>query len=149
MTVVLRKLGTEGVLACVCCDSTNALVSGESGSEARVKRSLYDLIGTLKGRIASQPLRRTSRGSIQSRMPHARRGEVRFCGPLHAPHGRVRRAIQVLKDFPPLRDEEEARRLPPERVLYLCTGARESRARRSLVLPPANIPMWTSAKATP
>ena len=47
----LRKLGEEGVLACVC-DSTNALVPGESGSEAHVRQALHTLIGTLKGRVA-------------------------------------------------------------------------------------------------
>ena len=34
------------------CDSTNALVAGESGSEATVRDALTDLIGTLKGRVA-------------------------------------------------------------------------------------------------
>src|SRR5258706_10868012 len=47
----LRRLGEEGVLAMVC-DSTNALVPGESGSEGEVKRSLIRLIGSLKGRVA-------------------------------------------------------------------------------------------------
>jgi ribonuclease J len=47
----LRALGEEGVLAMVC-DSTNALVDGESGSEATVRESLMHLIGTLKQRVA-------------------------------------------------------------------------------------------------
>src|SRR5579884_1206882 len=47
----LRSLGEEGVLAMVC-DSTNALVNGESGSEAEVKRALVRLIGSLKGKVA-------------------------------------------------------------------------------------------------
>ncbi|MEI9992226.1 MAG: ribonuclease J [Rhizomicrobium sp.] len=47
----LKALGDEGVLATVC-DSTNALVAGESGSEARVREALTALIGTLKGRVA-------------------------------------------------------------------------------------------------
>ena len=46
-----QKLGDEGVLALVC-DSTNALVPGSSGSEATVRESLTELIGTLKGRVA-------------------------------------------------------------------------------------------------
>jgi hypothetical protein len=50
-TAALKKLGDEGVLALVC-DSTNALVAGESGSEAKVRESLTNLIGTLKGRVA-------------------------------------------------------------------------------------------------
>src|SRR5437868_4676638 len=47
----LRRLGDEGVLAMVC-DSTNALVNGESGSEGEVRRSLMRLIGGINGRIA-------------------------------------------------------------------------------------------------
>ena len=34
------------------CDSTNALVAGESGSEATARDALTNLIGTLKGRVA-------------------------------------------------------------------------------------------------
>ncbi|MCQ8241405.1 ribonuclease J [Rhizosaccharibacter radicis] len=44
-------LGREGVLAMVC-DSTNALVEGESGSEADVRRSLTALIAGIEGRVA-------------------------------------------------------------------------------------------------
>jgi len=47
----IEKLGDEGVLALVC-DSTNALQQGHSGSEARVRDSLIQLVGTLKGRVA-------------------------------------------------------------------------------------------------
>jgi len=47
----LKRLGDEGVLALVC-DSTNALVAGESGSEATARDALTKLIGTLKGRVA-------------------------------------------------------------------------------------------------
>ncbi len=47
----LKALGDEGVLAMVC-DSTNAMVEGESGSEGDVRRSLSDLIRGLRGRVA-------------------------------------------------------------------------------------------------
>jgi len=47
----LKALGDEGVLAMVC-DSTNAMVEGTSGSEGDVRRSLADLIGGLRGRVA-------------------------------------------------------------------------------------------------
>ncbi|MFO1247959.1 MAG: ribonuclease J [Alphaproteobacteria bacterium] len=46
----LEKLGDEGVLALV--RFRNALVPGSSGSEAKVRESLTELIGTLKGRVA-------------------------------------------------------------------------------------------------
>ena len=47
----LRALADEGVLAMVC-DSTNALVEGESGSEGEVRESLSELIGGLENRVA-------------------------------------------------------------------------------------------------
>jgi len=47
----LRRLGEGGVLAMVC-DSTNVFVEGASGSEADVRESLRELVGTLKNRIA-------------------------------------------------------------------------------------------------
>ncbi len=47
----LSALGDEGVLAMVC-DSTNAMVEGESGSEGDVRRALADLIAGLRGRVA-------------------------------------------------------------------------------------------------
>ena len=47
----LAELGREGVLAMVC-DSTNAMVEGESGSESDVRRSLTSLIAGISGRIA-------------------------------------------------------------------------------------------------
>lgn len=119
----LRKLGDEGVLALVC-DSTNALVAGESGSEARARESLTNLIGTLKGRVAV-----TSFASNVARLEsiakaaktHGR--EVALVG--RAMHKIVDAARETgyLKSFPALIDEEEAAHLPPGRVLYLCTGS--------------------------
>ncbi|MGH6983884.1 MAG: ribonuclease J, partial [Stellaceae bacterium] len=47
----LRRLGDEGVLAMIC-DSTNALRPGESGSEADVRKTLVDLVGRKKNRVA-------------------------------------------------------------------------------------------------
>ncbi|MFT9458759.1 MAG: ribonuclease J [Acetobacter orientalis] len=47
----LKEVGDEGVLALVC-DSTNVMKPGPSQSEGEVRRSLTELIGSLKGRIA-------------------------------------------------------------------------------------------------
>ncbi len=47
----LRALADQDVLAMVC-DSTNALVDGDSGSEAEVRASLMDLVDGLEKRIA-------------------------------------------------------------------------------------------------
>jgi ribonuclease J len=119
----LRALGEEGVLACVC-DSTNALVSGESGSEADVKKALHDLIGTLKGRVAvtafaSNVARLNS--VAQAARVHGR--EIVLVGRSMRTMVEAARETGYLADFPFAWPEEDSPRLPPERVLYLCTGS--------------------------
>ena len=119
----LTKLGDEGVLALVC-DSTNALVAGESGSESRVRESLTDLIGTLKHRVAV-----TSFASNVARLEtiaiaaqkHGRK--VALVGRAMHKITDAARQTGYLKNFPSLIDEEEAAQLPPNRVLYLVTGS--------------------------
>jgi ribonuclease J len=119
----LRTLGNNGVLALVC-DSTNALVPGESGSEARVEKSLADLIGTLKGRVAVTSFASNAArlGSI-ARAARAHGRQVALVG--RAMHRIVKAARETgyLPDFPSTLDEAEAAQLPPSRVLYLCTGS--------------------------
>lgn len=118
----LQRLGDEGVLALVC-DSTNALVAGESGSEASVKEALTNLIGTLKGRIAV-----TSFASNVARLgtiAHAAREhgrEVALVGRAMHKITNAARETGYLTDFRTI-DEEEAALLPSERILYLCTGS--------------------------
>lgn len=119
----LRSLGDEGVLALVC-DSTNALVPGESGSEATVEKSLGELIGTLKGRIAVTGFAsNAARLGAIARAARRNRREVALVG--RAMHRIVGAARETgyLKDFPATLDEAEAAQLPPHRVLYLCTGS--------------------------
>ncbi|HKD22698.1 MAG TPA: ribonuclease J [Rhizomicrobium sp.] len=119
----LRALGDAGVLALVC-DSTNALVAGESGSEARVEQSLSDLIGTLKGRVAVTAFASNAArlGSI-ARAAKRHRRQIALVG--RAMHRIVSAARDTgyLDDFPATLDEAEAAQLPPSRVLYLCTGS--------------------------
>jgi ribonuclease J len=122
-TAALRALGEEGVLACVC-DSTNALVAGESGSEATVKTALHDLIGTLTGRVAV-----TSFASNVARLnsvAHAARAhgrEVVLVGRAMRTMVEAAQDTGYLRDFPRVWPEEDSARLPENRVLYLCTGS--------------------------
>jgi ribonuclease J len=122
-TNALRKLGDEGVLALVC-DSTNALVEGESGSEARVREALTRLIGTLKGRVAVTAFAsNVARLDTIAKAARAHGREVVLVG--RAMHKIVQAACDTgyLADFPRTVDEEEADALPPHRVLYICTGS--------------------------
>ena len=116
-------LGDAGVLAMVC-DSTNALVSGESGSEARVRESLTNLIGTLKGRVAVTAFAsNVARLDTVAKAARAHGREVALVG--RSMHRIVGAAKETgyLKDFPAVIDEAEVAQLPPGRVLYLCTGS--------------------------
>ncbi|MDE2184839.1 MAG: ribonuclease J [Alphaproteobacteria bacterium] len=118
-----RRLGDEGVLALVC-DSTNALVEGESGSEAKVREALSTLIGTLKGRVAVTAFAsNVARLDSVAKVAKAHGREVALVG--RAMHKIVAAARDTgyLADFPNVLDEEEAAELPPHRVLYLCTGS--------------------------
>jgi len=119
----LKKLGDEGVLATVC-DSTNALVQGHSGSEARVRQGLSALIGSLTGRIAvtafASNIARLDSVAKAAR-EHGR--EIALVG--RSMHKLISAARETgyLGDFPNVIDEADAAQLPPRRVLYLCTGS--------------------------
>ncbi len=125
----LRALGDDGALALVC-DSTNALVAGESGSEAQVRTSLIDLIGTLTGRVAVTAF--ASNVARLESVGKAARAHGRSLALVGRSMNRIVEAARetgYLHDFPALIDADEAAQLPPNRVLYLCTGSQgETRA---------------------
>jgi ribonuclease J len=119
----LRRLGEEGVLAMVC-DSTNALVPGESGSEGEVRRALIRLIGSLKGRIAVTAFAsNVARLQSVAEAAQAAGRELVLVG--RSMHHMVNcaRDTGYLKKFPRIVAEEEASLLPADNVLYLCTGS--------------------------
>lgn len=119
----LRRLGEEGVLAMIG-DSTNALVEGQSGSEAEVRRSLGELIGQFDGRIAV-----TSFASNVARLE-----TIAKLGAAHDRHvalvGRslwriveAARETGYLADVPEFVSEHDAGYLPRDKVLMICTGS--------------------------
>ena len=119
----LQKLGDEGVLATVC-DSTNALVQGHSGSEARVRQALSALIGSLKGRVAVTAFAsNVARLDSVAKAAREHGRQIALVG--RAMHKMVAAAKETgyLTDFPATIDEAEAAQLPPRRILYLCTGS--------------------------
>jgi ribonuclease J len=125
----LRRLGDEGVMAMIG-DSTNALNEGTSGSEGDVRKTLMDLCANRTGRIAV--------ATFASNV--ARIDTVAKVAAVHDRHlvlvgrslWRILAAAQecgYLQDIaPPLKDNEGAY-LPPDKVMFLCTGCQgESRA---------------------
>ncbi len=119
----LEKLGNEGVLALVC-DSTNALVSGSSGSEAKVRETLTELIGTLKGRVAVTGFAsNVARLDTVARAAKAHGRRVALVGRSMQKMVSAARETGYLKDFPTILDETEVADMPAHKVLYLCTGS--------------------------
>ena len=122
-TAALEKLGNEGVLALVC-DSTNALVAGSSGSEAKVRESLTALIGTLKGRVAVTGFAsNVARLDTIARAAKAHGRRVALVGRSMQKMVSTARETGYLKDFPQVLDETEVADMPAHKVLYLCTGS--------------------------
>src|SRR5262249_21354177 len=119
----LRELGKDGVKA-VVCDSTNAFREGRSPSEVEVARSLAQIIGQAKRRVAV-----TSFASNVARIravADAARASGRHlvvCG--RALHRVIAVAMQtgyLPADFRYL-DQEQFGYLEPRETLLLCTGS--------------------------
>ncbi len=130
----LTAFGDEGCRAIVC-DSTNVLSPGHSGSEASVRENLTALIGTLKGRVAvttfASNLARLS--TIMKAAEANGRHTVLVGRSMHKVTAAARET-GYLKDVPTPVSEEDAGFLPPDNVLYLCTGSQgEARAALSRI----------------
>lgn len=132
--IALKRVGEEGVLAMIC-DSTNALAPGRSGSEADVRENLIELVREQTGRVAVACF-----ASNVARLESAARAAM-ATGRNAALVGRSlwrmvdsARETGYLTDIPPFLTDEEASRLPPERVLLICTGSQgEPRAALSRI----------------
>ena len=125
----LEALGREGVLAMVC-DSTNVFEEGESGSEATVRKSLFDLIAKQTGKVAVTTFA-SNVARVETVVLAAEAAGRRVCLVGRSMH-KVTKAAKVagllggVQDFI---DEEEAGFFPPDNILYLCTGSQgEARA---------------------
>ncbi len=130
----LVGLGDEGVLA-IICDSTNALTDGISGSEGDVRRNLEDLVSTLEGRVVITAFAsNVARVATAAHVAQATDRHLVLVG--RSMHRIVAAAREngYLDDFPTIVDERDAGYLPPEKVLYLCTGSQgEPRAALSRI----------------
>ncbi|MGH6974692.1 MAG: ribonuclease J, partial [Stellaceae bacterium] len=119
----LRRLGDEGVLAMIC-DSTNALRPGESGSEADVRKTLVDLVGRKKNRVAVACF--ASNVARLASIAAAAQAHDRHAALVGRSLWRIEHAARetgYLQGVPPFLTEEEASYLPREKVLLICTGS--------------------------
>jgi len=117
------ELGREGVLAMVC-DSTNAMVEGEAGSEADVRRSLTSLIGAITGRIAV-----TCFASNVARIESIALA-AEAAGRSVVVVGRSLRNVEMaardcgyLEDVPLFLSEQDAEHVPDDNLLMIVTGS--------------------------
>lgn len=130
----LSKLGDDGVLAMVC-DSTNVFVDGEAGSEATVRRSIEAVIAAQPARVAVATFA-SNVARVKSVVEAAA-----ACGRSVCLVGRsmhkvtdAAKSVGLLRDVADFVSEEEAGFLPPENILYLCTGSQgEARAALSRI----------------
>jgi len=119
----LRRLGDEGVLAMIC-DSTNALRPGEAGSEADVRKTLIDLVGKKKNRVAVACF--ASNVARLASIAAAAQAHDRHAALVGRSLWRIEHAARetgYLQGVPPFLTEEEASYLPREKVLLICTGS--------------------------
>lgn len=125
----IRRLGDEGVLAMVC-DSTNVFVDGHAGSEADVRVAMTKLIGDLKGKVAVACFAsNVARMDSVIRAAEANGRRVCLAGRSMHRMSAAAKSVGLMQDIKPFIDDNEAKHLPPNGVLYLCTGSQgEARA---------------------
>jgi len=130
----IRKLGDEGVLAMVC-DSTNVFVDGEAGSEADVRVAMNRLISSLTGKIAVACFAsNVARMDTVIRAAQAAGRKVCLAGrPMHRMSAAAR-SVGLFQDIEPFITDDQAKYLPENEVLFLCTGSQgEARAALSRI----------------
>ncbi len=119
----LKALAEEDVLAMVC-DSTNALVEEDAGSEGEVREHLMEVVGSLENRVAIACFAsNVARLETAIRVAQAHGRRVALVGrSLH----RIMQAARengYLTDIPPFIDETEVHYFPRNEVMLICTGS--------------------------
>jgi ribonuclease J len=118
-----RALGTEGVRA-VICDSTNAVRDGESPSESDVGKSLAEIVGHARGRVALTTFASNVARLRSAALAAAANGrEVVVAGRAMERVINVAREMGLLDGVPPFRGMDAYHALPRDRVLVLLTGS--------------------------
>jgi len=119
----LRALGDEGCLALVG-DSTNAVRDGRSPSERDVARTLRELIGAAKGRIAVTTFAsNVARMRSVAEAAAAAGREVVVVGRAMDRIAQVARETGYLEGINEFRGVDIYGHLPPDKVVALCTGS--------------------------
>ena len=125
----IRKLGDEGVLAMVC-DSTNVFVDGSAGSETDVREALTPLIAGLKGKVAVACFAsNVARMDSIIRAGQSAGRHVVLVGRSMHRMAAAAKSIGLFEGIKPFVSDNDAKGLPADKILYLCTGSQgEARA---------------------
>lgn len=119
----LRALGERGVLA-MTCDSTNALVEGESGSEGGIGDALAPFVEGREGLVVLATFAsNVARLRTIARVAEGAGREVGLVGRSLWRMTEAARATGYLDDVPPFVKEREIRSRDPGRLLLICTGS--------------------------
>jgi len=118
----VEQLGREGILAMVC-DSTNVFEEGEAGSEGSARAALIQAVAEQRGRVAITSFA-SNVARVQSACEAARANNRSVClvGRSMLRIVGAAQSVGLLKDHD-FMDPEDAAELPPQQVLYLCTGS--------------------------
>ncbi|MDB5454971.1 MAG: beta-lactamase domain protein [Caulobacter sp.] len=125
----IKRLGDEGILAMVC-DSTNVFVDGHAGSEADVRVAMNKLIASLKGKIAVACFAsNVARMDTVIRAGQAAGRKVCLVGRSMHRMSAAARHVGLFQGLEPLVTDDQAKHIPEDQILYLCTGSQgEARA---------------------
>ncbi len=125
----LIRTGEAGVLAMVG-DSTNALVPGDSGSEADVREALLDVVGRFEHRVAVACFAsNVARLETMARVGEAHGRQVALVGRSLWRMYESAKETGYLRDIKPFVTEHDVGYLPRDKTLMICTGSQgESRA---------------------
>ena len=121
--IKLKEIGKQGVLAMIC-DSTNIFTKGRSGSEKDVRESMLTVFENIKKKIVV-----TTFASNVARME-----TVFKCAEKVGRHlslvGRsmyriynTARECGYLQNIKPPLDPRDAKKIPRDKIVYLCTGS--------------------------
>ncbi len=130
----LRALGQEGCLA-VVGDSTNAVREGQSPSEADVTKTMAELIGNARGRVAVTTFAsNVARLRTVADAARAAGREIVLVGRAMERIVQVARETGYFEGVQDFRPMDAYGYLPPSKVVALCTGSQgEPRAALSRI----------------
>ncbi len=149
-----RALGDKGVLALVC-DSTNAMVEGESATETEVSQSLKKIIESAPGRVAITTFS-SHVGRIRSIAQAARDAgrQVLVLGRSMKRVIDVSSELGYLQGLPEFLPEDRFGFIPRDKAVIICTGSQgEPRAAlsklardemKNVALSPGDIVIYSS-----